>query len=92
MRCAALPLAVLAGACAATPTPTRDELVHALGSRAPDAPTDITHIACQPVEAVPTEYACRWRQREDRVWDAWEARLSSGTDGWHVLEPPTPRP
>jgi hypothetical protein len=92
VRRAALLLATLGGACAATPIPTRDELALALGSRAPDAPTDITHIACRPGEAVPTEYVCRWRQREDRAWDDWEGRLASGTGGWHLLEPATRRP
>jgi hypothetical protein len=91
---AALLLAVLAGACAATPTPTRSELAQAL--RAFDgpavAPEDLTHIACQGFEEEPTEFACRWRQREGRRWRDWESYLALSGDGWIMIDTPARRP
>ena len=94
MRRAALLLAFLTSACAATPTPTRDELAQALRPFGqPDvAPTDITHIACQSLEADPTEYACRWRQRDGRTWQGWQSYLAVSGDGWQLIDDPERRP
>ena len=91
MKRAALVLAVLAGACAATPTPTRDELAEALDQRAPAAPTDITHIACQPQAGEPAEVVCRWRQRDGRQWQGWQSHLALSDTGWHLTDTPTRR-
>ena len=94
MKRAALLPALLAGACAATPTPTRDELAGALRAfeAAPASPADITHIACQPLEADPTEYACRWRQRDGRQWRGWQSYLALSGDGWQLIDAPERRP
>jgi len=89
---AALVLVLLTGACAASPTPTRDDLAHALGGRAPAAPTDLTHIACQPLAADPSEYACRWRQRDGRQWQGWQSYLALSGEGWQLIDSPTRRP
>jgi hypothetical protein len=90
VRRAALALVLLTGACAATPTPTRDELAHALGSRAPAASTDLTHIACEPAKA--GEVACRWRQRDERQWQDWQGHLALAGDNWQLVDTPTRRP
>jgi hypothetical protein len=94
VRHAALGLVLLTAACAATPTPSRDELARALAppGRPAVAPTDITHIACLPREADRTEFACRWRQREDRTWLGWRSYLAVSGDGWHLIDPPERRP
>ena len=92
MKCAALVLVLVTGACAATPTPTRDELAEALDQRAPAAPTDITHIACQPLTGDPAEVACRWRQRDERQWQGWQSHLALSDAGWHLTDTPTRRP
>ena len=90
MKRAALLLVLLTGACAATPTPTRDELARALGGRAPAAPTDITHIACESSGS--DEVACRWRQRDGREWQDWQSHLALSNAGWRLLDAPTRRP
>jgi len=94
VRRAALSLALLASACAATPTPTRDELAQALVAfhAAPAAPTDITHIACRGLEVDPTEFACRWRQRDGRRWQGWQSYLALSGDGWQLIDEPSKRP
>ena len=90
MKRAALVLVLLTGACAATPTPDRDELARALGERAPPATTDLTHIACEPLAA--KEVACRWRQRDGRQWRDWQSHLALADGGWRLTEAPTLRP
>ncbi len=90
MRRAALLLVLLTGACAATPTPTRDELARALGGRAPAASTDITHIACEPSDG--DEVACRWRQRDGREWQDWQGHLALAGEDWQLSDTPTRRP
>ena len=92
MRRAAPVLVLLAGACAATPTPTRDELARALDGRAPEAPTDLTHIACERSATDAGAVACRWRQRDGRQWQDWQSRLARSEGGWQLLDPPTRRP
>ena len=92
MKRAALLLVLLTGACAAAPTPTRDELSEALGGTAPAAPTDITHIACQQIAGGPAEVACRWRQRDGRAWQGWQSHLAQSGTGWHLVDAPTRRP
>jgi len=90
----ALALVLLTGACAASPTPTRDELAQSL--RAFDgptvAPTDITHIACLEIEEEPTEFACRWRQRDGREWKGWQSVFALSGDGWQLIDTPAQRP
>lgn len=90
MKRAALGLVLLTGACAAAPTPTRDELAVALGTSAPATATDITHIACEPSGS--GEVSCRWRQRDGRQWQDWQSRLALAGDGWHLTGAPTLRP
>ena len=92
MRRAALLLVLLTGACAAAPTPTRDELAQALGDRAPAAATDITHIACERAGADASEVACRWRQRDGRQWQDWQSHLALADAGWRLVDAPTRRP
>ncbi|HEY6817356.1 MAG TPA: hypothetical protein VI168_17605 [Croceibacterium sp.] len=94
MKRAALVLALLAGACAATPTPTRDELAEALrvSDGAPAVSSDITHIACQAIEQEPTGYACRWRQRDGRQWHGWQSHLARSGAGWQLIDRPERRP
>lgn len=92
MRRAALLLAVLTSACAATPTPSRDELAQALKERELVEPTDITHIACQAVDDGKPEVACRWRQRQGRDWQGWQSHLALTDAHWHLVDPPTRRP
>ena len=92
MRRAALLLVLLTGACAATPTPTRDDLARALGDRAPAAATDITHIACETPSTESAEVACRWRQRDGRAWQDWQSHLAPAGDGWRLTGSPTRRP
>lgn len=92
MRRAALLLALLAGACAATPSPTRDELAHALRGYRSVAPTDITHIACRGFDEEPTEFACRWREREGGRWQDWQGYLAVSGDGWQTIDSPSRRP
>ena len=93
MREAGFLLLLIAGACSATETPTRDELAHALRSYRTVAPIDLTHIACQsfaPDE--PTEYACRWRQREDGHWRDWQGYFALSGAGWQTIDTPARRP
>ena len=92
MRRAALLLVLPTCACAAAPTPTRDELVQALAGTAPARATDITHIACQPVAGDPAEVACRWRQRDRREWQGWQSHLAHSDAGWQLIDAPTRRP
>ena len=92
MRRAGLVLVLLTGACAATSTPTRDELAAALGGRAPAASTDITHIACEPSRPDAAEVACRWRQRDERQWQDWQGHLALAGEDWQLLDTPTRRP
>ena len=94
MKRAALVLVVLTGACAATPTPTRDELAQALRpfDGAPAASTDLTHIACQPIDEEPTEVACRWRQRDGRQWHDRQSVLAQSAAGWQLVDGPEGRP
>lgn len=94
MKGLALVVPLLVGACVATPTPTRNELAQTL--RAFDGPAvaseDLTHIACQSIEEEPTEFACRWRQREGRRWRDWESYLALAGDGWIMIDSPLRRP
>ena len=92
MTRAALLLVLLTGACAATPTPTRDELARALGESAPAASTDIIHIACTPLDAKSGEVACRWRQRHERQWESWQGAFASSDAGWQTVGNPSRRP
>ena len=94
MRRAALLLALLAGACAATPTPTRNELLQALraSDEAPADPQDLTHIACEPADGAPSEIACRWRQRDGRRWLDRQAYLARSSGGWKLVGRPSLRP
>jgi len=87
---AALLLPLLAAACSATPTPTRDELAEALGGRL--APTDLTHIACRGSTGERAGFPCRWRQREGGRWRDWQGRLAPSSEGWRIIEAPTRRP
>lgn len=90
MKRAALLLVLLTGACAATPTPTRDELAQALDGGETVEPTDITHIACRGEAS--SEVACRWRQRQGREWQGWQSHLALTDTGWHLVDAPTRRP
>ena len=92
MKRAALLLAVLAGACAATQTPTRDELAEALKGYEAVAPTDLTHIACRGFDEEPTEFNCRWRQREGGYWRDWQGYFALSGAGWQTIDAPTRRP
>jgi len=89
---AALLLVLVTGACAATPTPTRDELAHALRGHGPVEPTDLTHIACLAYPAEPTEFKCRWRQRHGREGDGWEGGVALSGAGWQTIDSPSRRP
>lgn len=92
MKRAALVLVLVTGACAATPTPSRDELAEALDGRGPATPTDITHVACQPIDAASGEVACRWRQRESHKWQGWQSHLAHSGEGWQLIGAPERRP
>ena len=94
MKRAALFLVLFAGACAATPTPTRDELLEALraSGRAPVEAEDLTHIACQQAFDAPSDFACRWRQRDGRQWQDWQAYLSQSSGRWKLVGKPSRRP
>jgi hypothetical protein len=92
VRRAALILPFLAAACAATPTPTRDELAQALEGYGRVAPIDLTHIACQGFHEEPTEFACRWRQRVEGRWQDWQGYLALSGKGWQTIDSPTRRP
>ena len=92
MRNAALVLALFASACAATPTPTRGELAHALEGYGAPEPTDLTHIACRSFSEEPTEFACRWRQRDGRKWEGWEGYFAVSGEGWQTIDSPARRP
>jgi hypothetical protein len=91
---AALPLVLLVGACAATPTPTRDELLEALRASggAPATSEGLTHIACEQAFDAPSDFACRWRQRDGRRWQDWQAYLSQSSGGWKLVGMPSQRP
>ena len=84
MRRTALAVSLLVAACAATPTPTRDQLADTLAERV--EPTDLTHIACEPLAADPAEFACRWRQREGRYWRDWQGYFALSGAGWHTID------
>jgi hypothetical protein len=89
---AALTVALLAGACGATPTPTRDELAEALAGVRTLAPTDLSHIACGGSTGDRTGFPCRWREREGGRWRDWQGRLAPTDSGWRIVEAPTRRP
>jgi hypothetical protein len=89
---AALALPLLAAACAATPTPTRDELAHALSGSGEVEPTDLTHIACLSYAEEPTEFECRWRQRDGRRWEGWQGAFAVSGEGWQTIDSPERRP
>jgi hypothetical protein len=91
---AALLVPLLAGACAATLTPTRDELARALreqGGLRVEA-LDLTHVACRPIDEEPTEFWCRWRQREAGRWRDWQATFARSGGGWTMIDGPFRRP
>ena len=92
MRHAALLLVVLTGACAATPTPSREELAQALGDYGAVEPTDLTHIACLSDPEEPTELECRWRQRDGRRWQGWQGVFAESGEGWQTIDSPSRRP
>ena len=94
MKRAALLLALFAGACAATPTPTRDQLMQALraSGEAPAAAEDLTHIACEQGSDARSPFACRWRQRDGRRWQDRQAYLTRSNDGWKLVGLPSRRP
>ena len=95
MKRAALLLVLLTGACAATPTPTRDELFEALRASggAPVTSEDLTHIACEAAYDAPQIVGCRWRQRDGRRWEDWQAELGLVTyRKWEIREKPSRRP
>lgn len=92
MRRAALVLVLVTGACAATPTPAREQLAEALGERGPARSTDITHIACEPLDAASAEVACRWRQRHHRRWQDWQSQLARTGEEWQLIDTPERRP
>jgi hypothetical protein len=89
---AALLLVLLTGGCAATPTPTRDELAHALRGYGVVEPTDLTHIACKGFPEEPTEFVCRWRQRDGRQWQGWVGDFALSGAGWQTTDSPSRRP
>ena len=91
MKRAALLLALFASGCAATPTPTRDELAQALTGFGAVEPTDLTHIACLPYPEEPTEFECRWRQRDGRRWDGWQGVFAVSGEGWRTIDGPSRR-
>ena len=93
MKRAALLLPLLAGACAATPTPTRDELAEALKGYTSVAPLDLSHIACRGYGTEePTEFMCRWRQREGQYWRDWEGAFAVSGKGWQTIDSLARRP
>jgi hypothetical protein len=85
-------LPILSAACAATPTPTREELAQALDGYATLAPTDLTHVACRGLDEEPTEFACRWRQRAGMRWQDWQGYFALSRQGWQPLDSPSRRP
>jgi hypothetical protein len=91
---AALVLALLAGACSATPTPDREGLAQALQSYSgmPVAPIALVHIGCQAISREPGVVACRWRQQEGRYWHGWQSRLAQAGDRWRIVGEPSRRP
>ena len=92
MKRAALALVLLTGACAATPTPTRNELAQALKGYGQVEPTDLTHIACLSYSEEPTEFECRWRQRDGRRWEGWQGAFALSGAGWQTIDSPSRRP
>jgi hypothetical protein len=85
-------LPILAAACAATPTLTREELAQALEGYGPVAPADLTHIACQGFDEEPSEFACRWRQRAGGRWQDWQGYFALSREGWQAIDTPSRRP
>jgi|GEM_PF-4946680 len=94
MKRAAPLLAFVACSCAATPVPDRTDLAGALQSFGGAAvePLDLTHIACLSVDGEPSEYRCRWRQREMRHWADWQGMLAFSGAGWQLIDSPSHRP
>jgi hypothetical protein len=91
---AALVLTLLAGACAATPTPGREQLAAALEefSGMPIAPIALVHIGCRTISGEPGVFACRWRQQEGRYWRGWQGRLAQAGEHWRIVGEPSRRP
>ncbi len=94
MKRAALVLVLLAGACAATPTPGREDLAAALENfnGMPVAPIALVHIGCQTISGEPGVFACRWRQQEGRYWQGWQSRLAHVGEHWRIVGQPSRRP
>ncbi len=94
MKRAALILVLLAGACAATPTPGREDLAAALENfnGMPVAPIALVHIGCQTISGEPGVFACRWRQQEGRYWQGWQSRLAHVGEHWRIVGQPSRRP
>jgi hypothetical protein len=92
VRRAALLLALLASACAATPTPSRNELAYALRGYGAVDPTDLTHIACLSFPEEPIAFACRWRQRDGRRWEGWQGVFAVSGERWQAIDSPSRRP
>lgn len=94
MKRAALFPVLLAGACAATPTPDREALATALENFGgmPVAPIALVHIGCQAISGEPGVFACHWRQQEGRYWHGWQSRLALAGDGWRIVGEPSRRP
>lgn len=94
MKRAGLVLVLLTGACAATPTPTRDELARAIENfeGTAVAPTDLTHITCRSPPVVVDQVSCSWRQREGRRWVGMWAYLDMSGDRWQLMDAANRRP
>jgi hypothetical protein len=94
VKAAATVLTLLAGACAATPTPGREQLAAALEmfNGMPVAPISLVHIGCRTISGEPGVFACRWRQQEGRYWRDWQGRLTQAEEGWKIVGTPSRRP
>jgi len=84
---ASAPILLLA-ACA-TVGPTTSELRQAIVESKPsaDAASPVRRLRCETFEEEPTEFLCRWRQRDaSGAWRTWTTYLAVDPKGYHLID------
>ena len=88
---AVLLLLPLAAACA-TVGPTARELEQALAEARPAAPpAKVARVRCVTFDEEPTEFLCRWRQRDaSGAWRRWTTYLAVDSHGYQLIDDVSP--
>lgn len=83
--------ALLAPSAALADAPSTRQLAHAISTFTghPVRARDLRRVHCEDIEEEPTEFACRYEQRDTRGrWRRWSTYLAISGAGWQLIDEP----